>query len=321
MAGRRSWWRRVRRVAAGAVLGAATVTSATAFSSELSGAASAPWPTATVSFGPCQHDGVALAMDLYLPAPSSVPARAPVVLFVHGGGWAMRRRSQGPLFAEITAGLNRRGIAVASPDYRLAPDHRWPAPLDDLDCALAEIVRGAPAWNLDPTRVGAWGVSAGGHLVSLLGTRPAVPPSPAPGPAPPPARSPVPWLAPGGAVRLDAVVDLYGPADLGAPGWPVPMARLIAQEFGSSPAVLRAASPQHRVGAEDPPILVVHGDADRTVPLAQSERFALALERAGVPAELVVVPGGTHGLGDRPELVGRVTTFLAERLSPAPAPP
>ncbi len=296
MAGRQ-WWRRVGRAAAGVVVAASAVAVATASSSELSGASSALWPTRTVMFGPCRHDGARLAMDLYLPPPSAGVAPWPVAMFVHGGGWAQRRRSEGPLFADITAGLVEQGIAVASPDYRLAPDHTWPAPLDDVECALAQIGTMAAPWQLDPSRVGAWGVSAGGHLVSLAGTRPA------------------------GPVALVAVADLYGPADLAAAGWPVSTGALIAQEFGSSPAVLREASPRRWASAEDPPFLVVHGDADRSVPLAQSEHFVRALRAAGVETDFVVVPGGTHGLGDRPEVAARVISFLAERLNRALAPP
>ena len=246
-------------------------------------------PDTTVTY--CTPAGQPQLMDLYLPdRPAVRPAAA--VLFVHGGGWTIGRRSNGSLFHLIAPALVDAGLAVASIDYRLAPGARWPAQSDDVACAVRWLRANAATFAIDPGRIGAWGGSAGGHLVALLATNP-----------------------PDAASRIAAAVDLFGPTDLEASGWPESTAGLIAQAF--APDRRREASPRQWVDATDPPILVVHGDADVTVPLAQSTAFVAALETASVPVEFRLVPGGEHGLRRDRATAAFVTSFLVRHLAPS----
>src|SRR5207245_6161575 len=125
-----------------------------------------------------------LAMDLYIP-PAGATRPAPVALYVHGGGLLFGDRKtsgvgntladhEGALFTPLQQELNARGFVVASIDYRLPPATAWPAQIEDAKCAVRFLRAHATGLGIDPTRIGAWGSSAGGLLVSLLGlTRPA----------------------------------------------------------------------------------------------------------------------------------------------------
>ena len=111
-------------------------------------------------------NGHALKLDLYLPHDRSVPV--PVVVFVHGGGWKNGSRKSGE---KTAAWLTDHGIAVASIDYRLTDVAQWPAQIDDCYAAVRWVRDHADKYSLDGDHIGAWGTSAGGHLVALMGTR------------------------------------------------------------------------------------------------------------------------------------------------------
>jgi acetyl esterase/lipase len=260
----------------------------------------------------CTADGQALAMDISLPqAPST---SAPAVLYVHGGGWEHGSRAGGGFLEQLRPQLNANGFVVASIDYRLAPANKWPAQIDDAKCAVRYLRANAKSYGIDSTRIGAWGGSAGGHLVSLMGTAD---------------------ISAGFDVgqwsnessRVQAVVDLFGPADLTAGGWSSDPRQVITDVFGSPPGstaeVLKNASPVTWISRDDPPFLILQGDADQTVPAAQSQELAARLQAAGVPATLVMVKGGPHGLANPKEqptpdqltkqIVDFFTTTLATR--------
>lgn len=291
------------------------------------------WP-ATVTAAPagrmtsytyCTPGGVALPMDVYEPPTRTARRPAPAVLYVHGGGWIMGdRMSQGlgarlaandaALFPPLRATLTARGFVVASIDYRLPPLYPWPAPIEDAKCAVRFLRAHAAALRIDPAHIGAWGSSAGGHLVALMGTA-----GPAAG-------------FDGGQYRdesnrLQAVVDLFGPADLTRTNDSDALARAIIQlVLGSSPRVRRAASPVTYVGSHDPPFLIVQGTQDTMIPQRQSRELAQRLRAVGVPVTLVLVKHTGHGLntpGEQPSataLVRMVTGFFVRTLAPGSAP-
>jgi acetyl esterase/lipase len=225
-----------------------------------------------------------LVLDLHLPAPSAAPA--PLVVFLHGGGWRLgTRRSFGPGFAgwspspfQLLAGA---GLAVASVDYRLSAEAVFPAQVDDVKAAVGWLRGRADELALDADRVATWGESAGGHLAAMAGLDP--------------------------ALRIAAVVDWYGPADLltmGAQAAPDAVANadqpgsreelFLGAPARSVPDIARAASPVHQVRAGAPPFLLAHGTADRFVPYAQSAQLAEALEGVGAQVQLVPVEGADH---------------------------
>jgi acetyl esterase/lipase len=237
----------------------------------------------------CAVGGVDLKMDIYYPrggAPGT-PQRAgvstppvPVVMHVHGGGWTGGKKSDGTAALEI-APLVSQGYLVASVDYRLAPQYQFPAQIEDVKCAVRFLKANAAKYNLDPNRFGVIGESAGGHLVSLLGTTDTS------------AGWDVGQYADQSS-RVQAVVDLFGPADLTAPEYRIASGEF-ARIFGTAPDALAQASPVTYVTPDDSPFLILQGDQDRLVPLSQSQELAQRLTAAGVPAQLIVVKNAGHG--------------------------
>lgn len=260
----------------------------------------------------CTDGGKPLAMDITLPTPKP-PAAAPAVLYVHGGGWEHGDRRGGGFLDQVRPQLNAKGFIVASIDYRLAPADPWPAQIVDTKCAVRYVRVNAATYGIDPQRMGAWGGSAG-DLVSLMGTADAS------------AGFDVSQWSDTSS-RLQAVVDLFGPVDLTAGGWNLDPTKVITDVFGGTPGTstdtLAHASPVHWITPDDPPFLILQGDADQTVPAAQSHELAAKLQAAGVPATLVMVKGGPHGLGSRTEqpspaeLVTQIVEFFVRTLGTA----
>lgn len=261
----------------------------------------------------CTGGGQALAMDISMP--TSMPtAPAPAVIYVHGGGWEHGSRAGGGFLEQLRPQLNAEGFVVASIDYRLAPDSVWPAQIVDSKCAVRYLRANAPTYGIDGARIGAWGGSAGGHLVSLLGTADASA-----------GFDSGEWSDQ--SSRLQAVVDLFGPADLTASGWNGDPTKMITEVFGGAPGTmtdtLAKASPVTWVSRDDPPFLILQGDADQTVPAAQSQELAAKLQAAGVPTTLVMVKDGPHGLGSAKQqpspdqLVAQIVEFFVRTLGRA----
>ena len=230
-------------------------------------------------------------LDLYLPdtSPGAIAERSlrPLVVWVHGGGWDASNRQGCP--ARVLVG---RGYVVASLGYRLSSQAIYPAQIEDCKAAIRWLRAHAGEYGIDPTRIGAWGESAGGHLVALLGTT-------------------------GGTRRFDVgenldqssrvqcVLDWFGPTDFLHWGDPpataildtpnTALARLIGGPILSHQDLARAASPVYFVDKDSAPFLILHGDKDGTVPLQQSGELNAALQKAGVESTLKVVAGAGHG--------------------------
>jgi acetyl esterase/lipase len=282
---------------------------------------------ATITY--CTQHGTALAMDVYQP-PAGAARPAPVALYVHGGGFLLGNRKPsglgaglgrgqpGALFEPLRGALNQRGFVVASIDYRLAPLSRWPAALQDAKCAVRFLRAHAGALGIDPDRIGAWGSSAGGDLVSLLGVV-----------------GPRAGLDHGQYAdqpsRVEAVVDMFGAVDATDLHDSEPFMRAaINVALGSSTRVRRAVSPGSYLGTGAnawagvagglPPFLILHGTDDQAIRPRHSQAFARQLEAAGAPVELVLVQGAQHGLNypsQRPtpaQLTEVVATFLTRSL-------
>lgn len=234
----------------------------------------------------CTDDGVDLKMDLYFPVQPAGPA--PAVMFVHGGGWVAGTKTGTPGMSYFVE-LARRGYLIASIDYRLAPTYTFPANIIDVKCAVRSLRAHAAEWNIDPNRIGAWGASAGGHLVALLGTSDAS----------------AGWDVGqylDQSSRVNVVVDMYGISDLTTEYVVGNVRGLDRMVFGAtSPAdpILRAASPTTYITPDDPPFLILHGDFDETVPVTQSQILHEALLAGGVSSNYVVVHNGGHGFWAR----------------------
>jgi acetyl esterase/lipase len=270
-----------------------------------------------------------LRLDLYLPPAVTQPP--PVVLFLHGGGWALGDRTlAGPGFTGRTffEQLAEAGFAVASADYRLSGEAVFPAQLHDVKGAVRWLRRHAPEYGFDASRVVAWGNSAGGLLAALLGLT-GDHPDPAvegtvgeagpPGPPGPPGPEPEPTSS-----AVQGVVDWYGPADLVAlaevTGGPMehdspssPEGRLIGGQVSAHPALAKAASPVSYAHAGAPPFLLKHGTADTSIPISQSQALAGALGALSVRVETEWVDGADHmWLGLPPPRVEQIVASSVE---------
>jgi acetyl esterase/lipase len=254
-----------------------------------------------------------LELDLYLPA-----ARlAPVVVFVHGGGWRLgSRHSAGPAYPGTSAfeAVARAGIAVASVDHRLSGEALWPAQLHDVKAAVRWLRARAGELGVDPQRVFAWGESAGGHLAALLGLTA----------GDPGLEGDVGVTGPSSAVA--AVAAWYPPTDL--PALPGDLgtdpaaadsreAQLLGAPVAAVPDRAAQASPVAHASPGAPPFLLLHGRADRLVPCVQSERLRDALQDAGVPVEFTTYDGADHMWRGSPEAaddaLARTIAFLSAR--------
>jgi acetyl esterase/lipase len=200
---------------------------------------------------------------------------------VHGGGWYSGDRQELPPLNRHLAG---RGYAVAALDYRLAPAWTYPAPLEDVQAAVAFLAAHAEDYAVDPSRVVLMGRSAGGHLALMAAYGEAA--------------------ALGGA-RVAGVVAYYPATDLAAlartdcAGPFTDLRQVTSQLLGApvddAPDEYRAASPLTYAARRQPPTLLVHGARDATVPVAQSRALAAALERAGNPVAYLELPWSGHG--------------------------
>ncbi len=253
-----------------------------------------------------------LLLDAYRPADD---ARHPLVVMIHGGGWARGGRFEMGL-TKWAAYLAAGGLSVVSIDYRLAPTTTYPDSFQDCLDAVDWAVEHADELGADASRVGLWGDSAGGHLVLLLATSQTAP------------RYDGPHLR-CSADRLRAVAALYPPTDLLAldaaerhgPLGTRTVQNFVGAEADADPSRWHAASPIEHVHAGLPPILLLQGTRDLLVPDSQARRFAERLSACGAPFKLEIVEGGVHGF-DRiapteqaRTLIADTRAFLVEHLS------
>jgi acetyl esterase/lipase len=227
----------------------------------------------------------------------SIPSDAlvrplPVAAFIHGGGWVSGDKADGLLLDEVRDELLLRGYVVVSLNYRLATTstNKWPAQINDVKCAVRHLRAKAGDYGFDGVRVGVWGVSAGGHLASMLGVTDAT--------------SGLEGNDGFGteSSRVTAAVAVGGISDLTA-GFPNTELTFGGPEktFDSYPGPsdeLNEASPIWWESLDDPPFLIVHGDQDETVFPAQATRLFDQLDAAGVTVTLEIVENGGHNLED-----------------------
>jgi acetyl esterase/lipase len=240
-------------------------------------------------------------MDVYFP---EAGGPWPVLVYVHGGAWMHGDKAESAIFAR---GMTAQGYLVVSLNYRLYPAGRYPAMIEDVKCAIRALRAHAGEYNLDPDRIAAMGVSAGGHLVSLVGTTD---------------------LSAGFDVgeyldyssRVQAVVAMAPVTDLtrSFPNADIELMRQVG--FGEDNIV--QASPITHITPDDPPFLLIHGDRDELVPVEQSQLMYDRLAQTGVPAQLIIVRNAGHSMtapGDSAtptlgEINQSILAFLAQYL-------
>ncbi len=220
-----------------------------------------------------------MALDIY---PTTFVAPAPVVVYVHGGSWTTGSKNGGYGLA-LAPALTAAGVHVAALNYRLAPQFIFPAHIEDVKCAIRFLRANAARYGIAPDRIAILGNCAGGHLASLAGLA-----------------GPAAGFETGEydqfSSSLQAVVDLYGPADLEPISANSEFQRRLRTVFGRDPDALRRASPMTYVAPGAPPFLIVHGERDRTVPFAMSVALQGALQAVGAQVTLLPVRNAGHAL-------------------------
>ena len=248
-------------------------------------------------------------LDLTVPV-SDKPL--PLLIWVHGGGWEggdKGGRNPARLFLD-------KGYAVASVNYRYSKQAVFPAQYHDCQAAVRYLRTNAKKYNLDPDAFGAWGASAGGHLVALLGTAADVPELDG---------DPKSKVSP----KVQAVFDWFGPTDLTklspTQAKDNPITRLLGGPTGETKELAVKGNPITHVSKGDAPFLIAHGTTDRLVPLSQSELLQAALKKSGIESEMMVFDGAGHGDGEfakqatAPANREKVTAFFAKHLKGAKA--
>lgn len=249
-----------------------------------------------------------LLLDLCLPAKGTAPL--PVIVWVHGGGWRNGSKNAGSRARPMLD----RGYAVVDVGYRLSGEAIFPAQVEDCKAAVRWVRANAARYSLDPDRIGAWGSSAGGHLVAFLGTAGNV-------------REFDTEANRKYSSRVQAVCDWFGPTDFllmdkhslegsrlihDAPNSPESL--LVGGPIQAEPykSLAKKANPITYVTKDDPPFLIMHGDKDMSVPLHQSELLYDALKKVGVEVALRVVKGGGHGLRGGEESSEKLFEIVAD---------
>ncbi len=231
-------------------------------------------------------DGQPLRLDLYLPA---VPAGAPLIVWVHGGAWRSGSKAENPL-----APLVARGFALASVDYRLTPVAPFPANVHDLKAAIRYLRARAADFGYDAGRIVIAGSSAGAHLAALTGVSNGHPELEGDVGAHRGERSDIQGIVSFyGASNLESILRQSTPFGLGVR---IPALQLLLRgQPEEKPALARLASPVAHVDRNDPPLLLLHGDQDPQMPVAQSLEFLGTYQAAGGTARFVPVHGAAHG--------------------------
>jgi len=247
---------------------------------------------------PAQQLDVCQPADAETSSVNNGPRRA--VISVHGGSWREGDKAS-VHWRSVCEWLASEGFVAFSLNYRLAPSAPFPAAISDVHAAIDWLRQPAQAdaYGYDPALIGAFGGSAGGNLVALLG-----------------ASGTGPWDV---GTRVAAVVELSAPIDLTTAGdYPAEFAQhqldyLGCDDYATCP-LARDASPQFSVDPTDPPVFVAHS-RDEFIPPAQGEILVEALKANGVEHVHVEVPGAAHSIGMLDDaLRGQIVEFLRAHL-------
>ncbi|HEY2835774.1 MAG TPA: alpha/beta hydrolase [Rhizomicrobium sp.] len=273
-----------------------------------------------------------LTLDLYQPTSKTKAQPRPVLLYVHGGGWvsgdARHLKGFDDLPATLAA-LAAKGIVVAAVNYRLAGEAHFPAAVQDVKSALRWLRGRATDFNIDTTRMMAWGVEAGGQIAAMAGTSCGV--------ATLEPAADANSKAQLGSDCVQGVIDWAGPADFAS--WDADAGRnaeaAAATHLGAylgceladcAPGVVRGASPLTYVGAQTPPFFIQQGSADTYVAPAQSHKLYDALRAQRVPADIRIyadagqdfAKDGTPDPATRTQALADMQDFLEKTFPPPP---
>jgi len=238
-----------------------------------------------------------LVLDLYLPISNG--QNRPGVVVIRGGGWMVGDRKR---FAHIASGLAELGVASACIEYRTADKAAFPAAIQDVKAAVRWMRANAKQYGIDPQVIGTMGGSSGAHMALLAGLTPEV----------------SELEGKGGNIgvssEIDGVVTMALPADL------LDLSsdnQLIVGKFlqatpQTNQSLWRFASPVNHIGRSGPPVLLLHGANDDSVPTSQSINFAERYRQVGTHAEVHVLDGAPHAFWNYHPWFDETTQLAAE---------
>ena len=242
-------------------------------------------------------NGKSLQLDIY--RPFNIVKPAPLLVFIHGGGWKGGNRAD---YLVYLLSFAKKGYITATVSYRLLKDGPYPACAIDITDAVKWVMANGEKYGYDPKRVALIGGSAGGHLALLAAYQ---------------------WKSKNAlkdSFRLaqehpgiKAVVDIYGPVDLTtdyARNHPL-VTNFLAHSFSESPELFSEASPIQYTDKSDPATLILHGTSDNLVPISQSILLKARLDSLGVPCVYRPVPGWPHAM----DVDKRVNDYCQKEIS------
>ena len=238
-----------------------------------------------------------LQLDLYLPKDRT--KATPAIIFIHGGAWKSGKRGDMKFYCVKFA---EKGYVTATLTYRLMNEAPFPAPVQDVKCAVRWLRANAAKYKVDPERIVVSGNSAGGHLSMMIGY------------------SDDPSLEGSGgnndvSSRVCAVVDFYGPTDLTtdfAKNQPLVQQFIGGKTFDEAPDAYKLASPLFHLTRDDPPTLIFHGTIDSTVPIVQADKLADKLKELGIDYVYERYDSWPHAM-DLAEAVNRRCVYQMEQ--------
>jgi acetyl esterase/lipase len=242
-------------------------------------------------------NGTSLQLDIYKPKNTGKPA--PLLVFIHGGGWRSGQRSD---YLVYLVAFAKRGYITATVSYRLLKDGPYPACAQDITDAVRWFYNNSQKYGYDPDRIALIGGSAGAHLALLA----------AYGWKNPNANKDTAGIAESNH-HIKAVVDIYGPFDLTteyARNHPL-VTSFIARSFEESPELYREASPEQYLNRSSPPTMILHGTSDELVPISQSDMLKAKLDSIGVPCVYYRLPLWPHTM----DIVKRVNDFSQQKMN------
>jgi len=237
-----------------------------------------------------------LLVDIY--KRKSMTKSAPVIIFIHGGGWHMGDKKD---YLVYCLSFVEKGYVTASLSYRFSQEAIFPAPLEDIICGIRWIKLHGSEFGIDSSKVALVGGSAGAHLAMMAA-----------------------YTADesffesgcndeGVSTSVQAIVNLYGPTDLTtdfAIAQKSPL-QFLGYSYADNPEIYLKASPIHYISSDDPPTLTFHGTLDNTVPIYQGDILDKALTEWGVIHEYYRLKGWPHTM----DAVIPVNEYVQEKMT------